>query len=66
MTLPRLLLLVFLLFACTVLGVGVVALSEREETALSQEVPTSRPVADGPVGGAARVGSAPGGGLGIR
>jgi hypothetical protein len=46
---PRLLLLVFLLFACTVLGVAVVALSEREEAALTQEVPTSWQVTDGPV-----------------
>ena len=49
MTLPRLLLLVFLLFACTALGVAVVALSEREEPALSEEVPTSWQVTDGPV-----------------
>ena len=49
MTLPRVLLLVFLLLACTVLGVGVVALSEREETAVSQEVSVSRPTPEGPV-----------------
>ena len=50
MTLPRLLLLVFLLFACTVLGVGVVALSEREATLPPDPVPASGPVADGPIG----------------
>jgi hypothetical protein len=48
-TLPRLLLLVFLLFACTVLGVAVVALSERNEPAVSQAVPEARHVTDGPV-----------------
>ncbi len=47
MTLPRLLLLVFLLFACTVLGVGVIALSEREGAATTPAA--HPPVTGGPV-----------------
>ncbi|HET9422952.1 MAG TPA: hypothetical protein VFO49_17560 [Nocardioides sp.] len=49
MTLPRLLLLVLLLFACSVLGVGVVAVSEREEAPPRDPVPASGPVTGGPV-----------------
>ena len=49
MTLPRMLLLVFLLLACGVLGVGVVAVSEREESPAPDPSPASRPVPGGPV-----------------
>jgi hypothetical protein len=47
-SLPRLLLLVLLMLACTVLGIGVVALSEPEDAA---GTPTAayQPVTDGPV-----------------
>ena len=47
MTLPRLLLLVLLVLACTLLGLGVVATSERSRPTVP--VPVSRPVTDGPV-----------------
>ncbi|MET0524400.1 MAG: hypothetical protein ABWZ91_06345 [Nocardioides sp.] len=50
MTLPRLLLLVLLLFACTVLGVGVVALAEREEARSHDPLAAaSAPVTVGPI-----------------
>jgi hypothetical protein len=48
-TLPRLLLLVFLVFACTVLGVGVVALSEQDEAPPTDPVPASGPITDGAI-----------------
>jgi len=49
-TLPRLLLLVFLLFACTVLGVAMVALSEREDAEATATATSEHgPVTEGPV-----------------
>ncbi len=48
MTLPRLLLLVLLVLACTLLGVGVLVLSEREPAALKAAPTASGPVTDGP------------------
>ena len=49
MTLPRLLLLVLLVFACAVLGVAVVALSEREDPSPAGAIPAAGPVTDGAV-----------------
>ena len=48
MTLPRLLLLVLLMLACTLLGVGVVVLSAREPAAVTTAPTAFRPVTDGP------------------
>jgi len=48
-TLPRLLLLVLLVFACTVLGVAVVALGERDGPHVPDRLPVSAPVTEGPV-----------------
>jgi len=47
-TLPRLL-LVLLAFACTVLGVGVVALSERAERKGPEDAPAFASITEGPV-----------------
>ena len=49
MTPPRMLLLVLLVFACAVLGVGVVALSERQDPSPEEAVPAAGPVTDGAV-----------------